>query len=772
MLLLLACLGGDVDGDGFKADLDCDDNNASRHPDAEEICDGIDNNCNGLVDEGGAEVLLDLDGDGYAGEVVLTACTQGTGAQPGDCNDGNPAAYPGAQERCNGMDDDCDGTVDEEPVDATLWYLDDDGDGWGDSDAQQLGCLGTSGLVATAGDCDDSNDAVHPGAEEHCDGEDEDCDGEVDDNAQDGTTWYADLDQDGYGGVVSTVACDAPSEHWLDDGGVDCNDGDPLTNPDADERCDLVDNDCDDTIDESDAIDASTWYLDDDGDGYGDADSPTTACWEPSGYVSSDADCDDSDEDTNPEAEEICKDGIDNDCDETVNDCTFTNSETQDADYWWWGESNDYLGTGLAVVDHDGDGTEDLAMGAVYAGSNNHGQVYMAYGAATMTDGDVTDRDSYTTSSSNYLGRTIANAGDVDGDGVDDMLTGASGTSGTYGRVYLVLGGNQASGAESIDDEITYQTSSFSYLGLSVGGAGDLDADGYDDMLMGGYYYNAQGYGRVWLVYGDASPSSTSVDSGVATFTGDQDWSYLGYRHSISGLGDLDGDGYDDAGMAAHRYSADSATTDDNGTVGVIYGSSTRWTGDTTFPEDLDAWVHGDEDDAFLHVTRRVGDVDGDGYDDLAVGAWGAHSERGEVYLFYGNSTAWSNEFEIADADAEFRGEELYDYLGHDLTGEDFDGDGANELVLGAPYSDVGASQGGSIYLVQGGGWSGTNKIEDVAMATLTGSDQDQQLGYTVEAGDVNGDGYPDLVGAGAYAQNSNGDWGAGGVWIWLGSGM
>ena len=772
LLLLLACMNADADGDGFTTADDCDDTNASRNPDAEEICDGVDNNCNGLVDEGGGEVLLDLDGDGYGGSITLDACTSGpaTATQGGDCNDGNPAAFPGAPELCNAYDDDCDGAIDEEPTDASLWYVDADGDGWGDEFETRVGCLGDNGLVAVFGDCDDGDPDVHPGADERCDDADNDCNGKVDDDAVDGTTWYADLDLDGYGGVITTVACEAPSEHWLDDGGLDCNDGDPLTNPDALERCDDVDNDCDGDIDEDDAFDATTWYADADEDGFGDEESPQNACEVPDGYVADATDCDDDEETTNPDAEEVCRDEVDNNCDDSANDCIVGDSETDDADYWFYGDSNDYLGRGLAVLDHDGDGVDDIAMGAPYGSSSYRGAVYMAYGATTLSDGDATSLANYYGHQSyQYAGQAVGNAGDVNGDGVDDLIIGGhSGSSTRYGRVWLVLGGSQASGDNALSSQYTWYTNSYSYLGYSVGSAGDLDGDGYDDVLMGGYYYSNYGYGRVWLMYGDSSITDGSLDSGYATFTGTSSYTYVGYTNSLSGVGDINGDGYDDAAIGCYRCE----DYDDEGAVGLLHGSTTQWSGNTSFPNGLDAWIYGTGSNDYVSVVDDVGDVDGDGYDDLALGGWGAQSQRGELYLFYGSTTSLAGELDTDDADAEFRGDELSDYLGYSFAGADLDDDGANEIVVGARYNDEGSSNGGAIYILPGGSYSGSAKVADEASALLQGSDPNIYLGTQVATGDVDGDGYIDVIGSGDYAQNQNGSWGSGGTWVWLGTGM
>ncbi len=301
----------DEDGDGVDRESDCDDTNPTVYPGALELEDGVDNDCDGEIDE--AVSPVDADQDGYP-------------ASPAgdDCNDADPTVYPGAEETCNGIDDDCDGQVDEDTGDT--WYQDLDGDGYGNPDTAVRSCTPPEGHVsADAGvDCRDTNDHVHPGAEETCNGIDDDCDGQVDEGAT--ITYYADADGDGYGDLSTPAEACKPPEGYVSNA-LDCNDADPAVSPGALEQCNGKDDNCNGAVDEGIL---SVFYADADGDGYGDASSTLEDCAPPEGYVANDADCRDDDPTIYPGAEEVCN-GKDEDCD-SVADEGVTPTWYRDAD--------------------------------------------------------------------------------------------------------------------------------------------------------------------------------------------------------------------------------------------------------------------------------------------------------------------------------------------------------------------------------------------------------------------------------------------------------
>ncbi len=177
----------DIDGDGFsEADGDCNDEDATIYPGALEICDGLDNSCDGFVDQslsGTTEmekVYWDSDGDGFAGEDVIYVCpnTMGWGEEPLDCDDGNPDVYPDAVEICDGLDNSCNGLIDDDDpnVVAELKYYDNDGDGYGGGTGKYT--CATEGFSSRSGDCDDADSEINPGVpEDSMDLIDQDCDG-------------------------------------------------------------------------------------------------------------------------------------------------------------------------------------------------------------------------------------------------------------------------------------------------------------------------------------------------------------------------------------------------------------------------------------------------------------------------------------------------------------------------------------------------------------------------------------------------------------------
>ena len=148
-----------------------DDSSDAVHPGVSEVCDGIDNNCDGQIDEDIGDVYYrDGDGDGYGteeGATLLCTLEEGYSTEIGDCNDNNDGIFPNAAEMCDSLDNDCDGEVDENV--GNVFYIDSDNDGFGDSNQEFLFCSRPEGYVENDWDCADTDDSIFPGAVELCD---------------------------------------------------------------------------------------------------------------------------------------------------------------------------------------------------------------------------------------------------------------------------------------------------------------------------------------------------------------------------------------------------------------------------------------------------------------------------------------------------------------------------------------------------------------------------------------------------------------------------
>jgi hypothetical protein len=219
-----------------------------------------------------------------------------------------------APEICNGLDDDCDGEVDEEASECTDFFLDTDGDGYGQG-LPACACESPGpGWVAAGGDCNELVTGINPGAAENCNGLDDDCDGEVDEEgAVNCVIQYRDDDLDEYGLELDSKCLCQGSAGWSTEFG-DCNDFDLNVNPSVEEVCNTVDDDCDGAIDEVGAEGCSPYWLDQDGDAYGLEDKVKCLCGPTGAYIgSAPGDCDDLDAGVHPGVTELCN-GTDDNC--------------------------------------------------------------------------------------------------------------------------------------------------------------------------------------------------------------------------------------------------------------------------------------------------------------------------------------------------------------------------------------------------------------------------------------------------------------------------
>ncbi len=225
--------------------------------------------------------------------------TDGDGVEDSaDCAPEDASIYPGAEELCDDIDQDCDGNVDWGAIGDPSYY-DRDGDGFGDPTMVIYTCLVPEGYVSEGTDCDDHNAAISPFATEVCDGLDNDCEGTIDLNATDGGSWYTDLDLDGYGAGEPVVSCGLLADRVANGDDCDDNNAtiNPLATEVCDPL--NVDEDCNGLVDDADwSADPATWtssWVDADGDGYGDPALQLWTCDIPVGCVTNGSDCDDTD---------------------------------------------------------------------------------------------------------------------------------------------------------------------------------------------------------------------------------------------------------------------------------------------------------------------------------------------------------------------------------------------------------------------------------------------------------------------------------------------
>lgn len=437
-----------------------------------------------------------------------------------------------------------------------------------------------------------------------------------------------------------------------------------------------------------------------------------------------------------------------------------------DADIAFFG-SEAFGNAGFSVSsagDVNGDGFDDLLISAPFVG-RFPGETYLIYGSGSGGGSQAVLRPSdadvrFVGAALDYSGYSVSSAGDINSDGLDDLLISTANRSGGPSKAYLVYGRSDANQLVG-DFDLTGADASFVLNQYSLPGrmglspAGDVDGDGAADLLIGVSWYDQHSSlnaGQSFLFYGDSdAPFAGEIDltSADATFPGDISGGFLGY--AVSNGGDLNQDGLDDLVISAVAQSE----------VFLIYGrpTSDRLAGPIG-RVDADA-VFGGVYGAGRSLATS-GDLNGDGLTDLVIGASnvsvGGKLESGAAYLLLGSPGAapWSGEIDLNTADVVFEGVEAGDEAGYRVsTAGDVNGDGIDDLLIGAhqaqgdPDSFTEGQQGGKAYLIYGG----TDGLLDDAVYSLADADAVFIGGYRGfigsqldSSGDFNGDGLADIL--------------------------
>ncbi|MCP4809355.1 MAG: hypothetical protein GY913_11745 [Proteobacteria bacterium] len=492
-------------------------------------------------------------------------------------------------------------------------------------------------------DCDDESAETFPGADEQCDGVDNDCDGEVDEGVPELDGLFFDADGDGYGDPDAPVlVCPVPT--GVAENADDCDDTTADVAPGLAEVCNGVDDDCDGAVDEG--LD-EVWYVDADDDGVGTDEATLEQCSEPDGYSAVDGDCDDGDGDVFPGAEEVCGDGVDSDCDATT--CAYA-GEMAAADLVGLYSTGETSRFGMSVTAADRDGGASVAREIIVGAENYDGEgaVFFFRPEFAQTGGTSDDAGKVVTSGlTDSLFGAASFAGDFDSDGREDVVVGAP----KKGMVFL-FGSGDVSGVAS-------------------------------DVAEG--WYDASGRVGTSLT---GSPEEGWVAAGAGSSNGVHVFDYQAVDDlDVSVVLDADGGDFGTA-VAAIDYGSD-------GVVEVAAGAPSDGDGGATFVLAVDADSFDPSADALAEMTGAggfgtalaVADLDGDGHDDLAVGAPSAASGSGVVSIHPGPDLG-AAEWELEGTGSAF--------FGAALGSCDVDGDGGLDLLV---HADLAEDQAGVVFV-------------------------------------------------------------------------
>jgi hypothetical protein len=571
----------------------------------------------------------------------------------------------------------------------TLWALAcGDKDGSGTTDTSEPSVDSDGDGFSSAEDCDDSDADVHPEAEEGCNGVDDNCDGEVDEGVT--TTWYADIDSDFYGDpAVSEVSCEAPNGYV--ENALDCDDTSGTVNPNQPEVCDGVDNNCDGVVDEDSAVDAQEFFADIDGDGHGNPVALVTACEIREGLSADDTDCDDTHSSVYPDAPLICGDGVVNDCNDTeaeeLAECAANGSQRPTA------LSTDQV---LVLSDYDYD--------------------------------------------TGYASGTVAVL-DVDGDNRDDVCVRGNRTNSFIGLYcytdwldrYVDQDGLLEDAASYSDVRIEHEDASRYFakgntVNVQVGG------DNYI-VVSDRNYIDADGVrtGAAYI-YTDVSQVP------VGTLEGDR------YARIFGAYVDVETPmALGDELLAVGRLDAGNASLERTGCIEFINPSIFTEALPTVDVATLQFCGEGGSLIDEFGAAVATGDLTGDGNPETVICAPGALRDNGQCFVF---SAQAAGVYTSLSASLTLRGDNG-ERFGSTVELADVTGDGALDIIVGAPEHYLGAGEEGVVYVFTSGGttsWTQRSQIDSAdADVIMEGYYRRQYFGGRLATGDFNGDGLTDL---------------------------
>ncbi|MHA4739578.1 FG-GAP-like repeat-containing protein [Dyadobacter sp. MSC1_007] len=405
--------------------------------------------------------------------------------------------------------------------------------------------------------------------------------------------------------------------------------------------------------------------------------------------------------------------------------------------------------------DVNGDGYGDVIVGAPYyeGGMRDEGAAFVYHGSATgisttaaaMVESNQID---------GLMGRSVASAGDVNRDGYGDVIVGIwqlENGENSEGGFHIYHG--SAAGMNTTAAAVVESNQEYAYMGYSLASAGDVNADGYSDVIVGARLFDngEDGEGAAFIYHGSATGINTTA---AAMVEGNQTFAVLGI--SVASAGDVNSDGYSDVIVGADLY--DNGETDE-GAAFVYHGSATGI--NTTAA----AMVESNQQAAQMGFSvASAGDVDGDGYSDIIVGVFrydNSETEEGAAFVYHGSATGINT-----TATAVIESNILNANMGISVAGAgDINGDGYSDIIVGANQYSNGEAEEGAAFIYHG---SATG-INTIATDAIESNQANAYMGYSVaSAGDVNGDGYSDIiVGAMRY---DNGERNEGAAFIFHGS--